>query len=127
MKRLFLVIALFGLWGAGINLGAHTLSTSGSQTSQSTQNPSTANPDSSVPQAQTDTTKSQPSARAFEGKIQKAGDELVLRESVTQSFYKLDDQNRAKKFEGRDVRVMATIDPSTNKLHVVDIMRVDTQ
>jgi hypothetical protein len=127
MKRLLLVIALLGLWGVGINLGAHTPSTSGSQTSPSAQNPSTANPDTSVPQAQTDTTKSQPSARAFEGKIQKSGDELVLQESVTQSFYKLDDQNKAKKFEGRDVRVMATTDPSTNKLHVVDIMRVDTQ
>jgi hypothetical protein len=127
MKLLFSVIALLGLWGVGINLAGQTPSTSDSQVAASTQTPSTTNPDSSVPQPQADATNSQPSARAFEGMIQKSGDELVLHEAVTKTSYKLDDQNKAKKFEGKDVRVTATIDPRTNKLHVVDIIRADTQ
>ena len=74
-----------------------------------------------MPQSQTDATNSQQSARAFEGKIQKSGDELVLQETATQTAYKLDNQDKAKQFEGKNVKVMATMDATTNKLHVVDI------
>jgi hypothetical protein len=65
--------------------------------------------------------QSQQSARAFEGKIAKAGDKLVLQESSTQTAYQLDDQSKAKQFEGKNVKVMATMDSSTNTLHIVDI------
>jgi hypothetical protein len=47
---------------------------------------------------------------------------------MTRVSYKLDDQNKAKRFEGKDVKVMATMDPSVkNRLHVVDIPRLETQ
>jgi len=74
-----------------------------------------------MPQSATDATNAQQSARAFQGKIQKSGDEWVLQESATQTSYKLDDQDKAKQYEGKNVKVMATIDATTNKLHVVDI------
>ena len=61
------------------------------------------------------------SARAFEGKIAKAGDKLVLQETSTKQAYQLDDQDKAKQFEGKRVKIMATMDPSTDTLHVVDI------
>lgn len=131
MKRFVSLVTLLGLLGFGIHLAAQTPpafdSRASAPTQTSSQSPSTANPDTSVPQAQTDATNSHPSARAFEGTIQKSGDELVLQESMTKTSYKLDNQNQAKKFEGKDVRVMATMDPGTNRLHVVDIMRADTQ
>jgi hypothetical protein len=114
MRQMLSVVVLLGLSGFGINLWSQ-------------QTPSTPSPDSAIPQSQTDATKSEPSARAFEGRIQKTGGELVLQENTTHASYKLDDQDKAKKFEGKDVRIMATIDPNTNNLHVVDIIRADTR
>ena len=102
MKRLLSIVALFGLMGLGLNLSAQ-------------QTPSTPQ------QQQTDTTSSQQSARSFEGKIMKSGSKLVLQESSTQTAYQLDDQDKAKQFQGKDVKVMATLDPKTNTLHIVDI------
>jgi uncharacterized protein DUF5818 len=108
MKRLLSIVALLGLTGLGF-----------AQTPAQT--PSTPTDSSAMPQQQTDATNSQQSARSFEGKIQKSGDKLVLQESATQTSYQLDNQDKAKQFEGKNVKVMATLDPSTNKLHVVDI------
>lgn len=108
MKRLLSIVALLGLSGLGINLSAQ-------------QTPSTPAQAGSSPQQQTDATSPQQSARSFEGKIAKSGDQLVLQESSTQTAYKIDDQQRAKQFEGKNVKVMATVDASTNTLHVVDI------
>ena len=108
MKRFLSVVALLGLSGLGINLSAQ-------------QTTSTPNQAGSTPQQQTDATSPQQSARSFEGKIAKSGDQLVLQESSTQTAYKLDDQDKAKQFEGKSVKVMATVDASTNTLHVVDI------
>jgi hypothetical protein len=108
MKRFLSVVALLGLSGLGINLSAQ-------------QTPSTPSQAGSTPQQQTEATSPQQSARSFEGKIAKSGDQLVLQESSTQTAYKLDDQDKAKQFEGKSVKVMATVDASTNTLHVVDI------
>jgi len=81
---------------------------------------------SSTPQQQeeqqTDASSAQQqSARSFEGKIEKAGGKLVLQEASTQTSYLLDDQDKAKQYLGKNVKVMATMDPKTNTLHVVDI------
>jgi hypothetical protein len=125
MNRLLSFIAVIGLIGWGISLSAQQKPSAAD--SPSIQNPPRTAPDTSIPQPQTDPTNSHPSARAFEGKIEKSTDGFVLRENVTQSPFKLDDQDKAKKFEGKDVRIMATMDPTTNILHVVDITRVDTE
>ena len=109
MKRLLSIVAMLGLVGLGMNLAAQ-------------QTPSTPTQAGSMPQQQqTDATNPQQSARSFEGKIAKSGDQLVLQENSTKTAYKLDDQDKAKQFEGKDVKVMATVDTSTNTLHVVDI------
>lgn len=113
MKRLLSIVALLGLSGLGLNLAA-----------QQTQTPATQEPAAAQQQPQTQTptdAQSQQAARAFEGKISKSGDKLVLQESATQTSYQLDDQDKAKQFEGKSVKVMATVDPNTNTLHVVDI------
>ena len=128
MKRFLSSVALVGLGGLGLALAAPTPQTPSTTDSRSNQTPSTTGPDSSVPQAQADATSAQQSAHAFEGRIQKSGNELVLQENMTRVSYKLDDQNKAKRFEGKDVKVMATMDPSVkNRLHVVDITRLETQ
>ena len=104
MKRLLSVVALVGLLGLGISLSAQ-------QTPSQTpaQTPATqASPSTQTPAASDSATPSQtPSATSPN--------------SSTQTSYKLDDQDKAKQFEGKNVKVMATIDATTNQLHVVDI------
>jgi len=114
MKRILSVLALVGLSGLSVSLSAQ-------------QAPARPQPDAMPQQQQTDATNSQQSARSFEGKIAKLGDEFVLQENATQAAYKLDDQHKAKQFAGKDVRVMATVDAGTNTLHVVDIIPVSTE
>ena len=141
MKRLLSIVAMLGLVGLGMNLSAQqTPSSQSSQSSSSsTQTPSSQTPDSSqtpssqtpssqtpdnssMPQSsQTSTPSSQQSARSFEGKIQKSGDKLVLQDSASGTSYQLDDQDKAKQYEGKNVKVMGTVDSASNTLHVIDI------
>jgi hypothetical protein len=104
VKRILTGIAMLGLASFGLNLSAQ-------------QTPSTQN--QPAQQQQVDTQSQQ--SRSFEGKIAKSGDKLVLQEASTQTAYQLDDQDKAKQFEGQKVKVVATMDSSTNTLHVVDI------
>lgn len=121
MKRLLSIVALLGLSGLGVNLYAQqTQSTPSATEPAQTQSTPTAT-DPAQQTQQTDATNPQQSARSFEGKISKSGDQLVLTDNATQTAYKLDDQDKAKQFEGKNVKVMATVDASTNTLHVVDI------
>jgi hypothetical protein len=115
MKRLLSIVAMLGLTGLGLNLAAQQTQSSPSQAGSMPQ------------QQQTDATNPQQSARSFEGKIAKSGDKLVLQESSTQTAYQIDDQEKAKQFEGKSVKVMATVDPNTNTLHIVDITPAESR
>ena len=106
MKRFLSIVTILGLSGLGLSLTAAAQNQPAEQTQGSAQQ-----------QQQTDTQ----SARAFEGKITKAGDKFVLRDSASHQAYQLDDQDKAKQFEGKSVKVVATMDPNTNTLHVQDI------
>jgi len=114
MKRLLSIVALLAVSGLGVSLSA--------QQTPSTK-PSTPGQASSTQQQEpTDATNAQQSARSFEGKIAKSGDSWVLQDTASGTSYKLDDPDKAKQFDGKNVKVMATMDPTTNMLHVVDIM-----
>jgi len=110
MKRFLSIVALLGLTGFGLNLSA--------QQNKPTQDPAAAQQQQQTP---TDTQSQSQAARTLEGKIAKSGSKLVFQETSTQTAYKLDDQDKAKPFEGKNVKVMATVDPSTSTLHIVDI------
>ena len=114
MKRILSVVAMLGLSGLGLNLAAQ-------------QTPSTPSASSMPQQQQADASNPQQSARSFEGKIAKSGDKLVLKETSTQTAYQLDDQDKAKQFQGKNVTVTATLDSSTNTLHVVEINPAETK
>lgn len=106
MKKLLSIVALLALTGLGLSLSA------------ATQNqPAQTQAGSQAQQQPVDTQ----SARTFEGKITKAGDKLVLQDSSTRQAYQLDDQDKAKQFEGKNVKITATMDQNTNTLHVVEI------
>ncbi len=60
-------------------------------------------------------------AQTFTGKISKHGDKYILRDTAAKMTYDLDDQDKAKSFEGKDVQVTGTLDAQTNTIHVADI------
>lgn len=61
------------------------------------------------------------SARSFDGKIVKLGKQFILRNAIAHTSYKLDDQKKAMHYEGKRVKVTATMDSVSNTLHVIDI------
>jgi Protein of unknown function (DUF5818) len=63
----------------------------------------------------------QSEVKIFTGKIMKSGEKLVLKNAATQSTYVLDDESRAKSFEGRTVKVTGTLDPLTGAIRVTSI------
>jgi Protein of unknown function (DUF5818) len=130
MKRVLSAGAMIPMvLGLALSLSAQQSTTTPSaQTPDATTSPSTQSPDTTVaqPQTQVDTSTQQRSAQSFEGKITRSGDKLVLQENASQTAYQLDDQDKAKPYEGKNVRVMATVDASNNTLHVVAITPVDT-
>lgn len=78
--------------------------------------------DSTPQHRQADVTGPQQSARSFDGKIIRSGSQLILQDGASQSSYKLDDQTKAKEYEGQNVKVMATMDPTSNTLRIIDII-----
>ena len=68
-------------------------------------------------------TQSEQKNGTFLGQIIKTanGQYALLTDKEQNKGFFLDNQDKAKQFEGKNVKVMATMDPSTNTLHVVDI------
>jgi hypothetical protein len=61
-----------------------------------------------------------PAAQTFTGTIVKDGSTYVLRVSG-ESVYHLDDQERAKQYEGKQVKIAGTLDANGNSLHITSI------
>ena len=90
-----------------------------SQTTQPPQEkPNTQTP--STPTGQADDTHKQAAAQAFTGTILKSGDSFVLK-TADNMTYQLDDQARAKNFEGKQVQVTGSLDSSNSTIKVQDI------
>jgi|SRR5271167_3836665 len=92
------------------------------------QPPLNAQQDRPAAQQQQPDTSSQPSTmnqipdpQTFTGKIAKSGDKFVLKDNASKSTYVLDDQDKAKQFEGRAVQVTGTLDAQTNTIHISTI------
>jgi hypothetical protein len=62
----------------------------------------------------------QPAAQTFTGTIVKDGGRYVLKVS-SNSAYQLDDQDRAKQYEGKEVKIAGTLDANGNSLHITSI------
>ncbi|MGC2194885.1 MAG: DUF5818 domain-containing protein [Terriglobales bacterium] len=73
--------------------------------------------------AQPDDAQKQPAAQAFSGMIIKSGDTYVL-QTVDNITYQLDDQERAKTYEGKQVQVTGSLDKTSNTIKVRDIKQV---
>lgn len=106
MKRIIVTSAIAGVLSLAAGLQAQT--------------PSTAPPQTGA-QQESDETAPHQSARSFEGRIARSGNQFVLLDRAAQTSYKLDDQQKAGKFEGKNVKVMAIMDNSSKVLRVIDI------
>lgn len=96
------------------------------QQTQPSRPPMPQQPDS-VPQQEADTATPHRSARSFEGIIAKSGDQFVLEDKAAQMSYGLDDQEKAKKYLGKNVKIMATMDSRSHILHVIDIVKATNE
>jgi uncharacterized protein YdeI (BOF family) len=76
-------------------------------------------PGQSQPSTDTYSQSSAAQAKAFTGTVVKQGDKYVLDSSGL--TYQLDDQDKAKKFEGQQVNVSGDLDKSTKTIRVSDI------
>jgi hypothetical protein len=81
-------------------------------------------PDKQAPstpvKGQQDDAHKTPAAQAFTGTIMKSGDTYVLK-TADNMTYQLDDQARAKQYEGKQVQVTGSLDASSNTIKVQDI------
>src|SRR5438876_9015530 len=85
--------------------------TSPAQTSPSTSDQSGA--------AQGSAPGSSQAAESYTGTVVKSGDKYVLKTDT--GTYQIDDQDKAKQFEGKQVKVSGNLDKATSTLHVTDI------
>ena len=60
-------------------------------------------------------------AKAFNGTIVKEKGKFVLKDMAAKVSYQLDDQEKAKPFEGKQVKVIGKLDLDTNLIHVENI------
>jgi hypothetical protein len=69
-------------------------------------------------------TQTQPEAKKFSGTIQRSGENFVLSDSATKSRYMLDNQNRARPYEGKNVEVTGTFDVASNLIYIDTIEEI---
>jgi hypothetical protein len=71
-------------------------------------------------QAQNLDSQTQPAAPVFTGTVVKSTNLYALK-TTDGAIYQIDDQERAKAYEGREVRISGSLDSKTNMLHVTNI------
>ncbi len=65
--------------------------------------------------------QNQQDTQTFTGKIAQVNGHYVLQDTSSNTNYKLDDEAKAKQFDGKNVKVIGTLDTSSNTIHVSDI------
>lgn len=72
-------------------------------------------------QQQTGVMGQSPDLATFNGKVFKSGNKLELQDAIGESTYQLDDQNKVKVFEGKNVKVTGIVDVVANTIYVANI------
>jgi len=73
------------------------------------------------PAQQPDSPGSASETKVFTGKIVKDGDKLVLTDADGKTTYQIDDQQKAKAFLNKSVKVTGILDASTGQIKVIAI------
>lgn len=69
-------------------------------------------------------TQTQEETETFFGTVLKYGPAFVLSDSGTKTQYRLDDSQKASRYEGMTVRVTGTLDTTKNLIHVETIQNI---
>ena len=77
-------------------------------------------PGQSASHAAQEPAQSQPAAQTLTGTIVKDGGRYILKVSGS-STYELDDQERAKRYEGKQVKIVGMLSATGNSFHIVSI------
>ena len=59
--------------------------------------------------------------QSFMGRITKSKEGYVLRDESSSVTYKLDSEEQAKAYLGKNVKIVGTLDPATSTIHVLSI------
>jgi Protein of unknown function (DUF5818) len=70
------------------------------------------------PAAPPDAPNTPSEAETFTGKIMKAGNRLVLSDAANRTTYQLDDQQKAREFVNKNVKVIGVLDTNTGVIRV---------
>jgi hypothetical protein len=77
-------------------------------------------PDQAAQSANPPAQQQPPAAQTFTGTIAKDGTRYVLKIS-SNTAYQLDDQEKAKQYEGKQVKIGGTLDANGSSLHIISI------
>jgi hypothetical protein len=61
-----------------------------------------------------------PAAQTLSGTVIKLGNKYVLKTTDKQT-YELDDQDKAREYEGKQVKIVGSLDRTTNMIHITSI------
>jgi hypothetical protein len=64
--------------------------------------------------------KQGPAAQTLSGTVIKLGNKYVLKTTDSQT-YELDDQDKARAYEGKQVKIVGSLDRTTNMIHITSI------
>jgi Protein of unknown function (DUF5818) len=64
--------------------------------------------------------KQGPAAQTLSGTVIKLGNKYVLKTTDKQT-YELDDQDKVREYEGKQVRIVGSLDRTTNTIHITSI------
>jgi len=104
------------LWSSSVLALALSMSGAGAVSAQEPHTPK------DQPQAQTgDQNPAQPQQKSFMGVIVKDGNRLVLQDPASKARYKIDDETKVQDYVGKQVKIIGSLDASTNILHVESI------
>ena len=73
------------------------------------------------PTQPSDNPTSAPEGKTFSGKIVKDGNKFVLADLDSRTTFQLDDQEKAKEYVNKSVKVTGVLDPSTGTIRVTMI------
>lgn len=118
MKKSLSMLAAIALFAAMLPM-AFAQQDQSSQPSSS--QPSATQPSATSPQSSPDqgSSASQANQSSFTGTVVNANGKYVLK--TDSGTYQLDDQDKAKQFEGKQVTVTGSLDSATSVLHVANI------
>ena len=110
MKKSVLRLAIVLAFAVG--MAAVSVQANSQQPARDSQQPTAAQPQNDM-QTQ--------DAKPFNGTIVKEKGKLVLKDMAAKVSYQLDDQDKAKQFEGKQVKVTGKLDIETKLIHVENI------